>query len=104
MYVGTNFKKDNTVEIKTIKIELYFYSFNLHSIIFFKISSNIHTYSLFFNIRFIKIFFCIKKGGNKFPLLNVCLTIYLPILFTAALDFSRISPFKGTNPSDGALS
>ena len=22
MYVGTNFKKDNTVEIKTIKIEL----------------------------------------------------------------------------------
>ena len=60
--------------------------------------------TLFFNIRFIKIFVCIKKGGNKFLLLNVCLTVYLPILFTAALDFSRISPFKGTNPSDGALS
>ena len=29
---------------------------------------------------------------------------YLPIFLTAALDFSRISPFKGTNPSDGALS
>ena len=33
------------------------------------------------------------------------ITIYhLPILSTAARDFSRISPLRGTNPSLGALS
>ena len=33
------------------------------------------------------------------------ITIYhLPILSTAARDFSRMSPFKGTNPNAGALS
>ena len=32
------------------------------------------------------------------------ITIYhLPILSTAARDFSRISPFSGTNPSEDAL-
>ena len=33
------------------------------------------------------------------------ITIYhLPILSTAARDFSRISPLRGTNPNEGALS
>ena len=33
------------------------------------------------------------------------ITIYhLPILSTASRDFSRMSPFKGTNPNAGALS
>jgi len=46
-----------------------------------------------------------------FGLISICLsdcydivTIYLPILSTAALDFSRMSPLRGTNPSVGALS
>jgi len=29
--------------------------------------------------------------------------IYLPIRFTAARDLERISPFRGTNPREGAL-
>ena len=29
---------------------------------------------------------------------------YLPILSTAARDFSRMSPLRGTNPNAGALS
>jgi len=33
------------------------------------------------------------------------ITIYhLPILSTAARDFSRMSPLRGTNPNAGALS
>jgi len=30
--------------------------------------------------------------------------IYLPIRFTAARDLARISPFRGTNPREGAFS
>ena len=46
----------------------------------------------------------IKKGDLKSPFLIVLKAkFYLPIRFTAARDFLRISPLRGTNPREGAL-